>query len=120
MADETVLSRADKVDLAIDSIDSLIILLEIRDAEIFKDCIDTAIVVFRLVFRYVAENDGCGDVWQKLNELKNTLTNKFQSTFPLAPSDDEEHDMVRSIDSKLEILKFVILVIDYQSKSPPI
>lgn len=118
LADETVLSRADKVDLAIDSIDSLIILLEIRDAEIFKDCIDTAIVVFRLVFRYVAENDGCGDVWQKLNELKNTLTNKFQSTFPLAPSDDEEHDMVRSIDSKLEILKFVILVIDYQSKSP--
>lgn len=118
LADETVLSRADKVDLAIDSIDSLIILLEIRDAEIFKDCIDTAIVVFRLVFRYVAENDGCGDVWQKLNELKNMLTNKFQSTFPLAPSDDEEHDMVRSIDSKLEILKFVILVIDYQSKSP--
>lgn len=118
LADETVLSRADKVDLAIDSIDSLIILLEIRDAEMFKDCIDTAIVVFRLVFRYVAENDGCGDVWQKLNELKNTLTNKFQSTFPLAPSDDEEHDMVRSIDSKLEILKFVILVIDYQSKSP--
>lgn len=118
LADETVLSRADKVDLAIDSINSLIILLEIRDAEIFKDCIDTAIVVFRLVFRYVAENDGCGDVWQKLNELKNTLTNKFQSTFPLAPSDDEEHDMVRSIDSKLEILKFVILVIDYQSKSP--
>lgn len=118
LADETVLSRADKVDLAIDSIDSLIVLSEIRDAEIFKDCIDTAIVVFRLVFRYVAENDGCGDVWQKLNELKNALTNKFQSTFPLAPSDDDEHDMVRSIDSKLEILKFVILVIDYQSKSP--
>lgn len=118
LADETVLSKADKVDLAIDSIDSLIVLTDIRDADIFRECIDTSIVIFRLVYRYVAENDGCGDVWQKLNELKNKLTNKFQSTFPLTPSDDEEHDMVRSIDSKLETLKFVMLVIDYQSKSP--
>lgn len=117
MADESALSRADKVDLAIDAIDSLIVLAEVEDSEIFKNCIDTSIVVFRLVFRYVADNDGCRDVWQKLNELKTALTSKFQGTFPLAPSDDEEHDMLRSLDSKLELLKFVILVIDYQSKS---
>lgn len=120
IADETTLGKADKMDLAIDAIDSMLVLAEVANPEVFRNCIDTSIVVFRLVFRYVAENDGygCTQVWEKLNKLKDLLTNKFRSTFPIAPSDDEEHDMLRSLDMKLELLKFVILVVDYQSRSP--
>lgn len=118
MTDESKVSLSDKVDLAIDALDGLIVLSNIEDTHILKNCIDTALVVFKLVFRYVAENDGCTQVWLKLNELKNSLTSKFQSTFPLPPSDTDEHDQFRNLDIKIELIKFIVLVIDYQSRTP--
>lgn len=115
-ADDSILSRADKADLAIDALDALLFLVEIPNREIFHDCVVTAVVVYRLVFRFVADNDGCTDVWLKLSALTKTLVNKFSSSFPL-PSDDVEHDATRSLDTKLELLKFIVVVIDYGSKS---
>lgn len=118
-ADESKLERADKIDLAIDSIDSLITLSNMADSEIFANCIDTSYIVFKLVFRYVSENDGCVDIWQKLCELKDSLVGKFETVFPLNNSADEEEDMHRSLNSKIRLVKFIILVIDYQSRSAP-
>ncbi|KAK6458469.1 uncharacterized protein RJT20DRAFT_32056 [Scheffersomyces xylosifermentans] len=111
------LGHADKVDLAIDSLDSLIYLSNIKDMKTFQYVIDISSVIYKLVFQYVAENDGCNQVWSKLTELKNSLVNKFQSNFPLPPSDNVEHDMLRNIHTKVELLKFIIIVIDYQSQT---
>lgn len=116
-SDDSVLGNADKIDLAIDSLDGLIALSNVEDLNTFKHVIDTSIVVYRLVFKYVNENDGCDSIWGKLNQLKISLTSKFTSTFPLPPSDTEEHDKFRNILSKVELIKFLVLVIDYQTKS---
>lgn len=118
-SDDSKLDLSVKVDLAIDALDSLITLCNIPDSEIFKNCIDTSIVVFRLVFRYVAENDGCPEVWAKLTELKTIFTSKFSTCYPYPPSEDEEKDWFRGLDVQIELLKFIILVIDYQTKSAP-
>ncbi|ODV82069.1 uncharacterized protein CANTADRAFT_43976 [Suhomyces tanzawaensis NRRL Y-17324] len=112
-----IANHSDKVDLAIDSLDSLVFLSNIPNLHIFKHVISISSVIYRLVFRYVAENDGCNPIWSKLTELKNSLVNKFQSNFPLEASDNEEFDLFRNIDTKIELVKFMMLVIDYQSKS---
>lgn len=112
-----------KIDLALDALDSLILLVEVKNSEIFKNCIDTSIVVYKMVFRYVSENDGCTAVWQKLNLLKTAIISKYSTSFPLE-SDDFETTVKKSLDCKIEILKFIIVVIDYGSRttskpSPP-
>ena len=114
------LGLADKVDLAIDSLDALIQLSLVRDIHIFRAVINISSVVYRFVFKYVAENDGANQIWSKLAELKNSLVNKFQLNFPLEPSDNAEHDEVRNIVCKVELVKFIMIVIDYQSKSTAI
>lgn len=116
-SDDSVLSNGDKVDLAIDSLDSLIVLSNVEDLNTFKHVIDTSIVIYKLVFKYVNDNDGCDSIWAKLNELKISLTSKFASTYPLPPSDTEEHDNLRNLLTKVELIKFIVLVIDYQTKS---
>ncbi|EGV64530.1 hypothetical protein CANTEDRAFT_120101 [Yamadazyma tenuis ATCC 10573] len=116
-SDESVLGNADKMDLAMDSLDSLIILSNEKHLEIFENVINSSIVIFKLVFKYVNENDGCDDVWAKLNQLKISLTSKFSTTFPLDSSDNEEHDRYRNLITKIQLIKFIVLVIDYQTKS---
>ncbi|CUM64223.1 uncharacterized protein PRCAT00001817001 [Priceomyces carsonii] len=116
-AGEDKLDTNVKTELAMDSLDSLIALSGVPDLLVFKDFVDAAIIVFKLVFHFIASNDGANQVWFKLNELKNNIINKFSTTFPLNPSDNEEHDLLRSIRAKLEILKFIIVVIDFQSRS---
>lgn len=106
-----------KVSHAISLLDSLIILSNYRDINAFKSIIDVSSVVYRLVFRYVAENENCNRIWSKLTELKNLLVNKFQTNFPLDNSDNDEHDLIRNLKTKIELLKFIFIVIDYQSKS---
>lgn len=116
-SDDSVLGNADKIDLAIDSLDALISLSNEPQLEVFDHVIDTSVVVFKLVFKYVNDNDGCDGVWQKLNELKTGLISKFPTTFPLESSDNEEHDLYRNLLSKVQLIKFIVLVIDYQTKS---
>jgi symplekin len=113
----TVVANSHRIDLAIDSLDSLIHLANVKDIYNLKLVIDIVVVVYKIVFRYVAENDGSNHVWSKLTELKNGLVNKFQTNFPLPNSDNEEHDLLRNIYTKVELIKFIIVVIDYQSKS---
>ncbi|RLV92764.1 mRNA cleavage and polyadenylation specificity factor complex subunit pta1 [Spathaspora sp. JA1] len=112
------LRHGDKVDLAIDSLDSLIGLsnsmVEIHD---FCQVINISNIIYKLVFQYVCENDGCNQIWSKLIELKNSLVNKFQTNYPLKESDNAEHDILRNVITKLELLKFIMTVVDYQSKT---
>ena len=103
-SDESVMNMADRTDLAMDTLDSLIVLCNVDDLTIFKNTIDVSIVVYKLVFRYVSDNDGCNDIWGKLSELKTNLTSKFNSTYPLSPSDNEEHDNYRNLISKIELI----------------
>lgn len=114
--DEHVLAGV-RIDLAIDSLASMRSLANVPDLEVFKNSIDTSIVIFKLVFRYVAENDGSSGIWARLNELKADLVAKFETQFPFELSFDKEHDSFRNIDAKLELLKFVMTVVDYQLRS---
>lgn len=134
----------EKVDLAIESLDTLLFLIDLPinlqqqqqhahqhqqralhskiqiqhlDVKTFRHLIDISTIVYKLVFQYVAENDNCNQIWSKLTELKNSLVNKFQTTYPLEKSDNEEHDLVRNIPTKLDLLNFLMTVIDYQSKT---
>lgn len=115
-ADQHVLPGV-KVDLAIDALPSLKILANIRDLEVFKNVVDVSILVFKLTFRYVAENDGSHHVWSGVNELKNELVAKYDTQFPFELTFDKEHDAMRNLDAKLELLKFVVTVVDYQLRS---
>ena len=110
-------SPAVKVDLAIDALPHLKVLASVRDLEVFKNVIDVSIIVFKLAFKFVAENDGSSNVWAGVNELKNNLVAKYDTQFPFELSFDREHDAFRNIDGKLELLKFVMTVIDYQLRS---
>lgn len=105
------------VDLALDTLDTLIALAEVPDVGIFCQVIDITCVVYRMVFKYVAANDGSDHVWSRLTQLKNNLVNKFSTCFPLEKSDNTEHDHFRNVRSKVELLKFIVIVIDYQSKT---
>lgn len=116
-SDEATLGHADRVDLAIDSLDALISLSNEQDMKTFLNVVDTSIVVFKLVFKYVNDNDGCDPIWRKLNDLKMSLTSKFGNVFPLESSDSEEHDRYRNLVCKVQLIKFIVLVIDYQTKS---
>lgn len=106
-----------KVDLAIDALPSLKILANVRDLEVFKNVVDVSVLVFKLTFRYVAENDGSHHVWSGVNDLKNELVAKYDTQFPFELTFDKEHDAMRNIDAKLELLKFVVTVVDYQLRS---
>ena len=106
-----------KVDLAIDALPALKVLANVRDLDVFKNAIDVSILVFKLTFRYVAENDGSSHVWSGVNDLKNELVAKFDTQFPFELTFDKEHDSLRNIDAKLELLKFVVTVVDYQLRS---
>lgn len=110
-------SHAVKIDLAIDTIPYLNILAGVRNLEVFKNVIDVSVIVFKLTFKYVAENDGSTNVWTGVNDLKNNLVAKYDTQFPFELSFDREHDSFRNIDCKLELLKFVMTVIDYQLRS---
>lgn len=105
------------VDLAIDTMDKLTLLIETKDLDGFKAVVDICCVVFRLVFKFVAANDGCDHVWSTLSHLKTTLVNKMHLSFPLDPSDNTEHDALRNLYSRMELVKFLVIVIDYQSKT---
>lgn len=112
-----ILKHADKVDLALDALGALSALAKVKDLQVFKDVINISCVVYKLVFKYVADNDGCPAVWALLMALKNDLISKFSTTFPLDPADNEEHDIFRNVASKLELMKFLMIVIEYQSKT---
>lgn len=116
-SDNQVVSYSTKIDLAIDSVDGLIALSNVNDLRVFQHVVDTSIMVYRLVFKYVNDNDGSGDVWGKLNQLKINLTSKFDTNFPLDSSGNDESDKFRNTFGKIELIKFIILVIDYQTKS---
>ena len=111
------IDRSVLVDLAIDTLDTLIALAEVPDVGIFCQVIDITCVVYRMVYKYVAANDGCDHVWSRLTQLKNNLVNKFSTCFPLEKSDNSEHDHFRNVRSRIELLKFIVIVIDYQSKT---
>ncbi|CAK9442060.1 uncharacterized protein LODBEIA_P58350 [Lodderomyces beijingensis] len=135
------LKSGERVELAIDSLDTLIFLIDLStnlqhqhqqlqqqgqqskiqpqelDVATFRHLIDISTIVYKLVFQYVSENDNCNQIWSKLTELKNSLVNKFQTTYPLGKSDNEEHDLKRNIATKLDLLKFLMTVIDFQSKT---
>lgn len=115
-ADKHVLPGV-KVDLAIDALASLKVLANVRDLEVFKNVIDVSVIVFKLTFRYVAENDGSHHAWNGVNDLKNELVAKYDTQFPFELTFDKEHDAMRNIDAKLELLKFVVTVVDYQLRS---
>lgn len=102
----------DKTLYAILSLDGLTSLTNIRDIDTFRKVINISCVVFRLVFKYVAENTNALQIWSKLIELKNKLVNKYVTTFPLDPSDNLEHDQFRNLPTKLDLLKFLMVVID--------
>lgn len=115
--DESKLSTADKIDLAIDSLAVLTYLSNVADLEVFKHTIDAAVPVFRLVFRFVADNDGLQDAWGKLQALKTSLVTKFTTTFPFPESFNDEENLLKNVDSKVELIKFLVVVIDYQLRS---
>ena len=115
-SDELKLKRSAKVDIALDALDSLLVLVEVPDLEIFNNVIETSVVIFKLVFQYVSENDNCDDYWNKLNALTTALVGKFSSSFPF-PADNEEHDLSRSLKSKLLLVNFIVVLIDYKLKS---
>ncbi|KAL6451450.1 pta1 mRNA cleavage and polyadenylation specificity factor complex subunit pta1 [Candida maltosa Xu316] len=106
------LDSRNKTQLAIQSLEALTILTNFRDIPTFSKIIDISCVVFRMVFEYVAANNNSDPVWSKLTELKNSVINKFTSNFPLDASDNQEHDMVRNLVTKLDLLKFLMTVID--------
>ncbi|KAF3986263.1 hypothetical protein FT663_00971 [Candidozyma haemuli var. vulneris] len=112
-----IVSAGVKIDLAIDALVPVKTLAQTKDLEVFKAVIDLSITLYKLVFRYVADNDGSHNIWDNLRNLKNDLIYKFDSQFPFEPSFDKEHDQVRNLDSKLELLKLIFTVIDYQSRS---
>lgn len=116
-AGENQVSSAVKIDLAIDALPSLRVLGAVRDLEVYKNVIDVSTIVFKLTFRYVAENDGSQNVWSGVNDLKNDLVAHYDTQFPFEPSFDREHDSFRNLEGKLELLKFVMTVIDYQLRS---
>lgn len=111
------IDRSVLVDLAIDTLDTLIALSEVANLSIFCQVIDISYVVYRMVFKYVAANDGCDHIWTRLTQLKNSLVNKFTTTFPYEKSDTSERDGFRNQRAKDELLKFIVMVIDFQSKS---
>ncbi|KAI3405082.2 hypothetical protein KGF56_002038 [Candida oxycetoniae] len=135
------LKSNERVELAIDSLDALIFLIDLPtnlqhqhqqlqqqgqqskiqtqhlDVDTFRQLIDISTIVYKLVFRYVSENDNCNQIWSKLTELKNSLVNKFQTPYPLEKADSDENDLKRNIGTKLDLLKFLMTVIDFQSKT---
>ncbi|PVH16292.1 uncharacterized protein CXQ87_004164 [Candidozyma duobushaemuli] len=112
-----LVSAGVKIDLAIDALMPAKTLAQTKDLEVFTAVIDLSVTLYKLVFRYVAENDGSHAIWDNLRSLKNDLIFKYDSQFPFEPSFEKEHDQVRNLDSKLELLKFIFTVIDYQSQS---
>lgn len=113
LADKGVLTE-----LAIELLDPLRNLLSERDPDVYKGLIDLVCVVYRIVFRFVAENDGSSGVtWQKLTELKRGMLSKWGTQFPFEELYDGEHDMMRNLDNKIQLLKFLVLVVDYQLRS---
>lgn len=113
----SILQQSVKIELAIDSLDALTILTNIHDIATLRKVIDISCVIYRLLFQYVALNDNSNQIWSKITELKNVLVNKFQSNFPLPPSDNTEHDLLRNIATKLDLLKFMMTIIDVSSKT---
>lgn len=107
-----------KIDLAIDAVEALLVLVEVPDHDVVKNAIDASVVVFRLVYRYVADNDGSNGIWAKLQQLKTRIAGKYLTTWPLDAADTSEADMRRNVEINLELLKFVVVVIDYQLRSP--
>lgn len=106
-----------KTELALDSLPYMIPLTNIPDLEVFKDAIDISVVVYKLAFRYVAENDGGNPIWQSVVDFRNNLVAKFDTQFPFEASYDKEQDSVRNILAKVELLKFLMTVIDYQLRT---
>lgn len=103
-----------KTQIAIDSLPYLVQLVNIRDLHAFKDAIDVSVVVYKLAFRYVADNDGSNQIWSHIVELRNDLVAKFDSQYPFEASFDRERDSIRNVHGKIELLKFLYTVIDYQ------
>lgn len=106
-----------KTELALDSLPFMIPLTNVPNLEVFKDAIDISIVVYKLTFRYVAENDGGNPIWKNVVDFRNNLVAKFDSQFPFEASFDKEQDSVKNILAKVELLKFLMTVIDYQLRT---
>lgn len=113
-----LLLTAVKTELALDSLPYVVILADIRDLEVFKDTIDISVIVYKLAFRYVADNDGGNTFWLTLVELRNNLVAKYDSQFPFESTYDSEKDSLRNVHAKIQLLKFIMTVIDYQLRSP--
>lgn len=116
-AGEDKLDGAAKTDLAIDALDTLHQLGQVRDHEVVKHCVDAAVVVFRLVFRYVADNDGSTGIWKQLQQMKTGYCERYLTVWPLESADTAESDRRRNIEINLELLKFVLVVVDYQLRT---
>lgn len=112
-----VTQAAVKTDLALEALPHMVVLANIPDLDVFKDVIDISVVVYKLVFRYVADNDSNTSFWPMLAELRNNLVAKFESQFPFERSYDRELDSLRNISAKVVLLKFLMTVIDYQLRS---
>lgn len=108
-----------KTDLALDALPFMVTLANIKDLEAFKDAIDVSVLVYKLAFRFVTENDGvnASSIWLHLVELRNSMVAKFDSQFPFELSFDLEKDSLRNVHAKVELLKFIMTVIDYQLRS---
>lgn len=112
-----LVSAGVKIDLAIDALVPAKTLAQIKDMEVFTAVIDLSVTLYKLVFRYVAENDGSHAIWNDLRNLKNDLIYKFDLQFPFEASFEKEHDQMRNLGTKVELLKFIFTVTDYQLRS---
>lgn len=111
---ETLALHAVRVDLAIDSLPQLPVLLATRDTGVFAAAVDVATVVYKLAFRFVAENDGLHHVWARLGELKAVLVGRLGSPYPWAALYDAERDQRRNLKARMALLKFAMAVVDFQ------
>lgn len=112
-----LVSTGVKIDLAIDALVPAKTLAQIKDIDVFSAVIDLSVTLYKLVFRYVAENDGSHAIWNDLRNLKNDLIYKFDLQFPFEASFEKEHDQMRNLGTKVELLKFIFTVTDYQLRS---
>lgn len=100
-------------------LEKLLVASSVRDLRVFELVIDLLVILFKLTFKFISFNDGAdiGMTWHKLQLLKQSLVDKFNTPWPLEMSDYDEHDQWRNLKSKCELIKFLVVVIDYQSAS---
>ncbi|KAG7192599.1 uncharacterized protein KQ657_001699 [Scheffersomyces spartinae] len=108
-----------RTQLAMDALDNVLVATRVRDMEVFLLVIDVLVILYKLTFKFITFNDGAGIgiMWQKLLVLKQNLLDKIDTPWPLEMSENDEHDLWRNLTCKCELIKFMAVVIDYQSAS---